>query len=221
MPNSTALNFERLVNWLDGRLSEEEAAAVEKQVATADETARANIAWLRAFAKASDATTLASPPPEVRAELVRRFEAHVRERRQPGFFQRLIASLTLDSGSQLVTAGLRSVDAQPSQRQLVYSTDIADVALNVQARLYDKHLDIIGQVFPSGEAATIALASRRNRAFSVQLLRDAAEFGLTTTDELGEFAFEAIPPGVYEIVLSAEQAEILIAPVELNKPYRE
>lgn len=214
MPNSTALNFERLVDWLDGRLSEEEAAAVEKQVATADETARANIAWLRAFARASKAAPLASPPPEVRAELIRRFEAHARERRQPGLFQRLIASLTLDSGSQLVTAGLRSVDAQSSQRQLVYSTEIADVALNVQARLYDKHLDITGQVFPRGQAATIALP--RNRAFSIQLLRDAAEFGLTTTDELGEFAFEAIPPGAYEIVLSAEQAEILIAPVEIN-----
>lgn len=208
MPNSTALNFERLVDWVDGRLSEEEAAAVEKQVATADETARANIAWLRAFARASKAAPLASPPPEVRAELIRRFEAHARERRQPGLFQRLIASLTLDSGSQLVTAGLRSVDAQSSQRQLVYSTEIADVALNVQARLYDKHLDITGQVFPRGQAATVA--------FSIQLLRDAAEFGLTTTDELGEFAFEAIPPGAYEIVLSAEQAEILIAPVEIN-----
>ncbi len=208
MPNSTALNFERLVDWVDGRLSEEEAAAVEKQVATADETARANIAWLRAFARASKAAPLASPPPEVHAELIRRFEAHARERRQPGLFQRLIASLTLDSGSQLVTAGLRSVDAQSSQRQLVYSTEIADVALNVQARLYDKHLDITGQVFPRGQAATVA--------FSIQLLRDAAEFGLTTTDELGEFAFEAIPPGAYEIVLSAEQAEILIAPVEIN-----
>jgi hypothetical protein len=208
MTNSTALSFERLVDWVDGRLSEEEAATVAKQVAAADETTRANIAWLRAFAKARRGATLASPPPEVRAELMRRFEALARERRQPGLFQRLIASLTLDSGSQLVTAGLRSVDAQPSQRQLVYSTEVADVALNVQARLYDKDLDITGQVFPKGQAAT--------DAFSVQLLRDAAEFGLTTTDELGEFVFEAIPPGAYEIVLSAEQAEILIAPVEIN-----
>ena len=214
MPNSTALSFERLVDWIDDRLSEEEAAAIAEQAATADETTQANITWLRAFAKASNAITLAALPPEVRAELIRRFETYTRQQRQPGLFQRLIASLTLDSGSQFATAGLRSANAQTSQRQLIYSTGMADVALNVQSRLYDKHLDITGQVFPSGEAATIARNS--NRAFSVQLLHEAAEFGITVADELGEFAFEAIPPGVYEIILSADQAEILIAPVELN-----
>ncbi|MBI3241836.1 MAG: carboxypeptidase regulatory-like domain-containing protein [Chloroflexi bacterium] len=208
MPNSDALNFERLVDWVDGRLSEEEAATVARQVATADEATQADLNWLRAFATASAATALAAPPPEVRAELIRRFETLAREQRGPSFFQRLIASLTLDSEAQFAATGLRSAGAQGSQRQLIYSTEIADIALNVQPRLYDKHLDITGQVFPGKQAAS--------GNFSVQLLREAAEFGLTTTDELGEFAFEAIPPGVYEIVLSAEQAEILIAPVELN-----
>jgi hypothetical protein len=35
-------------------------------------------------------------------------------------------------------------------------------------------------------------------------------------DDIGEFSFEAVPPGVYTIILSAKQTEVLIFPVEIN-----
>ncbi|MBA3951791.1 MAG: carboxypeptidase regulatory-like domain-containing protein, partial [Rubrobacter sp.] len=46
--------------------------------------------------------------------------------------------------------------------------------------------------------------------------RGTEEVGTTATDELGEFAFESVPPGEYQILVSSEQVEILISPVELN-----
>ena len=40
--------------------------------------------------------------------------------------------------------------------------------------------------------------------------------GTTATDELGEFAFEGVAPGEYQILLSGDEVEILISPVELR-----
>ena len=39
--------FSQLVDWVEGRLSEEEARAVEEQVAVADAATLADVAWLR------------------------------------------------------------------------------------------------------------------------------------------------------------------------------
>ena len=76
MPESEDVKFARLADWVEGRLSEEEARAVEKEVMAADSATRADVAWLQAFAQISEATVIASPPPEVRVALVERFEPY-------------------------------------------------------------------------------------------------------------------------------------------------
>ena len=68
--------FSRLVDWVEGRLSEEEARAVEEQVAVADASALADAAWVRRFVRATEASILESPPPGVRSALIARFKAH-------------------------------------------------------------------------------------------------------------------------------------------------
>jgi hypothetical protein len=83
-----------------------------------------------------------------------------------------------------------------------------DVALNFWPRDRDKNLDLEGQVFPRHE---MELGS-----FSVQLLRDETELAITTTDDLGGFAFESMLPDVYTIILSTDQVEVSITSVELS-----
>ena len=68
------LDFARLVDWVEGRLPEEEARAVEAQIDAADTATLADVAWLRAFALISKNTVIASPPPELREALIERFE---------------------------------------------------------------------------------------------------------------------------------------------------
>ena len=68
------LDFARLVDWVEGRLPEEEARAVEAQIDAANTATLADVAWLRAFALISENTVVASPPPEVRETLIERFE---------------------------------------------------------------------------------------------------------------------------------------------------
>jgi hypothetical protein len=199
--------FSQLVEWVEGRLTEKEARAVEEQVAVADGATLADVAWLRKFLKATEDSVLQSPPPEVRSTLISRFMAHAEGRRTPGLLKRVVATLTFDGGLR-PAVGVRSAGTQGARRQLVYSADDLDVALNFLPRARDKNFDLDGQVLPRDD---VELGS-----FSVQLLQSETELGITATDELGAFAFESIPSGVYEIIISTDRVEVSIAPVELN-----
>jgi hypothetical protein len=206
MAESQDMEFIRLVDWVEGRLSEGEARAVEERVA-ADSAARADVAWLRAFARVSEETVVASLPSEVREELIERFEAYAEGKQHPGLLQRLVATLTFDSNLR-PALGLRAATAPESQRQLVYSTDAADVALHVRPRPQDGNFDINGQIFPSG--------GTESGIFGVQLLQGTSEVATTATNDLGEFTFEAVSPGVYDVLASDERVEIRIPQVALN-----
>jgi hypothetical protein len=199
--------FSQLVEWVEGRLPEKEARAVEERVAVADAATLADIAWLRRFVKATESSILESPPPEVRSTLIARFRAHAEGRRTPGLLKRVVATLTFDGGLR-PAVGARTAGTQGARRQLVYSSDALDVALNVLQRARDKNFDLDGQVLPRDD---VELGS-----FSVQLLQSETELSITAADDLGAFAFESIPPGVYEIILSTDRVEVSIAPVELN-----
>jgi anti-sigma factor RsiW len=206
MGESRSVEFARLVDWVEGRLSEGEARAVEEQVA-ADSAARADVAWLRAFARISEETVIASPPDEVREELIQRFEAYAEGKQHPGLLQRLVATLTFDSNLR-PALGLRAATAPESQRQLVYSTGAADVALHVRPRPRDGLFDLNGQIFPAGGVDS--------GTFGVQLLEGTSEVATTATNDLNEFAFEAVSPGAYDVLASNDRVEIRIPHLALN-----
>ena len=177
-----------------------------RQLETADAATQETVTWLKAFVKASRVSKLAAPPPELHAELIRRFQAD--RQNQPNFIQRLFASLTFDSNTQFAAAGVRAVESPASQRQLTYSTELLDIALNIQPRPHDASFDLTGEVFLNRETETVS--------FSVQLLQADSELMITMVNENNEFTFEAVPAGVYSIIISALQIEILVVPVEVK-----
>jgi len=203
------IEFERLVDWVEGRLSEEESREVERRVEAAGEATRAEVEFLRTFFGASAGTVFEEPPPGLRDELERRFEEHAQRLRNPGLLRRLVATLTFDSGLQAATAGIRSASPNGAERQFVYTTDVADIALNLRPRRGERKLDLEGQVLPvAGETDP--------GSFSVRLLRETSEVETTGTDDLGEFTFESVPPGAYEMLFSTEGVEIVISPIDLE-----
>lgn len=200
--------FSKILDWLEDRLPVEEAQDVAEALAVADEETLDDLEWLRNFLQMSQGLVMASLPPEVRAILSRRFAENADQRRRQDFFQRTRASLTFDSGTQLATAGLRSASGQGLQRQLVYSTVIAEVALNILPAADSQQFHLLGQVFPVAEISA--------DAFSIHLLHDTIEVGLTSSDDLGEFAFRDVPEGTYDLILSTDRYEVAI-PIELNR----
>ncbi len=205
--NSRPVDFARLVEWVDGRLTEDEASIVEEALASADSATLADVAWLRRFREAADSAIVESPPRGLRTALVETFEAHAEGRRSPGLVERMLAGLVFDSNLQ-PAAGLRAIGARQSRRQYIYHADAFDLAINLLARGADNDLDLDGQVLPHEDGEP--------ELFSVQLLREGSELALTVTDDLGSFAFQGVRPGGYEIVLSAERIEVSVLPVDVG-----
>ena len=208
MNDSNLSRFSELLDWLEGRLPPDQAQAVAERLESANAATMADLDWLRLFMQARQSVQLTSPPPRVRQTLNQSFAEYVQARQPPGFFQRLLATLTFDSGAQAATAGLRSVADEGTQRQLVYATEAAEVALTIQAALPNKNFIVTGQVFPTADIPA--------HSFSIQLLRDIQEIGLSSADELGEFTFANLPAGDYELVVSAGQYEIVISSLRIR-----
>ena len=207
---------DELLNWLEGRLSETEAAQIAQRVAVADEATQQTVSWLKAFIRRSHASLLVPPPAAARAAVRNMIKA--RQAQQPSLLRRLVAALAPPPpGSRLVTSGLRGANIRAVQRQLTYTTELADVVVNIQPTSIsttpgrEKQLDMKGQIFLADAADGLDV-----QRVVVQLLREGGEMGLTVPNELGEFSFEAIPPGSYEIILSAGQTEIELAPIALD-----
>ena len=205
MNESNAPRFSELLDWLEGRLPSDKARDVAERLQTADAATQSDLDWLRLFQQARQSVQFASPPPRVRETLIQRF---AEARQPPGLFQRLPANLTFDSHAQLVTAGLRSVSGEGQKRQLIYTTEAAEIALTVRSILPEQNYIVVGQIFPMGDTST--------HTFSIQLLRDARQVALAAADELGEFTFADLPAGEYEIVASAEHYEMVIPSLHLQ-----
>lgn len=209
MAGNPNLTFARLLDWVEGRLPATEAQIVTQQVAVADEAVQVQVKWLTAFRKLSNHLVLAPLPFAVRATLRQRFAAFAQTRQPPPFLPRLVAVLTFDSRHHSALAGLRATASEPV-RQYIFATDWADVALNIQPRLSDEHLDLIGQIL--GNTATLAADP-----VVVQLLLHEREVAITLADELGEFMFPAIEPGNYGLILSTDQVEIELPSFALTR----
>lgn len=202
-----SVNFATLVDWMEGRLSTEETREVDEAVAGAEDATLADVAWLRRFFAATENAPTELPPRKLRNVLVDVFEAQAGNRQTPGIVDRVVATLTFDSNLQ-PAAGLRAIGAQPSRRQLIYGTDAFDLIVNVLARGTDNDVDLYGQVLPHEGEDTEFL--------SVQLLDDGEEQALTAIDELGSFTFRRVPPGGYELVLSADRLELSIRALDVD-----
>lgn len=194
------------MDWLENRAPAETAAAVAQAV-EADPQLQEQATWLREFLQLSRSVVLADPPAEVRQAANAAFAAYAEARRPPSLLQRLSAALTADSWQRLSLAGVRNVTLHTDPRQLIYSSDLADVALNVQVQSGGQDIDLDGQIFP--------LDDSEPAGFVVQLLHDGVELRLTTSDAAGKFSLAGLPSGQYELVIAGDQAEIELGPLEL------
>jgi hypothetical protein len=203
--------FAQLLDWLEGRMDQDDARELEKNLKAGDPETEADLAWLRAFLDTSEAARLTTLPQEVQNDLVRKFEAFSRDRRAPNLLERLVAVLTFDSHAGPALAGVRSVQAQGKQRQLIYETEHAEIALNIFPNSQDENMTLNGQIYPKGGLIPSGL--------SVQVLaaEGLAEKGLTTSDNLGEFILEGLPQGRYGILISSAGFEIALPEIHLQR----
>ena len=201
--------FKQLLDWLEGRLDAGEARILESRLRSADAEMKAELEWLRAFLGTAEAARRTALPPGVRADLVRDFEVFARTRRAPRLLQRLIATLASDTAGPFALEGARSVQAEGKQRQLIYESDPAEIALNIFPNSQDENLTLSGQIYSKTDLSPAGLTVQ------IIALEGTVKNDLTTSDDLGEFALVDIPQGRYNIFISAEGIEIVIPEILL------
>jgi hypothetical protein len=194
------------LDWLENRLAADDAAVVAQAI-EADPALQAQVAWLRDFLNTSSQVVLVDPPAGIHQQATARFAAYAEGKRSPGLVRTFIAALTADNWQRLPLAGVRNVSLRSEPRQVVYSSELADVALNIHAQPGSERFDLEGQVF--------ALADSTGDEFVVQLLQGGVEKRLAVSDDLGKFSLSGLPAGVYELLVSSEQGEIEIGPLGL------
>lgn len=200
-----SLWFARLADLVDGRLTADDAQAVEHE-AGSDPRQAAALAWLRGFRRAAATAVIADPPAQVRAALLRGFaDARADSRAQaapagPRIVQRLRASLSFDGWGGPALGGLRGVEAAPSDRQMVYSTAPADVAIDLIA-VDGGLVQVAGQVFPDDDDSVPGTA---------RLERAGQTLGVASCNDLGEFAFEPVSRTPLTVVVTLGAVELVL-----------
>jgi len=137
------------------------------------------------------------------ASLIKSAKAMFRNRganREPSRLARVLAALTFDSLTAKPAFGLRS--GTTTGRQLVYSTEMADIDLRVSPQ--SGEWEIAGQILGSSE-------SRGN----VKLVSDTFSAS-ADLNELAEFGFQSVPSGIYTMLVHLPELEIEIPPLQLG-----
>lgn len=204
MVENMRLTFDNLLDLVEGRLTAVAQTQLLTELQSASPEVHAEWQWLQAFHQLQPHILLANPPQTVQKELGQLFAAYAQAHRPPSLWQQIVATLTFDSRLSPAMAGIRSAATLGLERQLVYSSPVADVTLNIQPE--SEHIAIYGQIFPTEETAV---------AYHIQLLQNGLEQTATVTDELGEFTLTDLSPGIFDLIITAEQFEMSIALLDL------
>jgi hypothetical protein len=184
-------SFERLIDYLDGRLTGAEADNLSAHLATNCHACADTRNWyenLRAVVAGDDTC---EPPPWVLNRAIRMFET---ERARPRLVERVgqkIAALLFDSLTRPAIAGVRSTET--ANRQLLYRA--GDYSIDIQVAPSDQsRADLIGQVLKEGETAFQSVAG-----LALSLSREDETVCSIVTNEMGEFKISAIQQGEYDL----------------------
>lgn len=202
--SASHIRFEQLVDLVEGRLSPEEAARVERLVA-ASEQYTAELAALRHMIQLMRADESADAPPEVIARAVRLFRPGLAPERRPSLRERIIAALTFDSGQMPLAFGVRG--APPEARQMLFTAN--DYKLDVRITPRAQGWQVAGQVL--GTTAQTALSGE------VLLQGAHGSSAQAALSALGEFALPPVAPGRYALVarVATDDASVEIEIPEL------
>lgn len=195
-------SFERLIDFLDGRLQEADAAQIAAHLAIGCGACTENRDWYQRVRTLAASDDSIAPPAWVLKRAVRIFETH---RSRTGLSERvgaLIASLVFDTFARPVLAGVRSTDT--ASRQLLYSA--GDYSVDVQiARPEQAKADLIGQVLKEGEASFDSVSGLK-----LNVSRSGKVCFSTVTDAIGEFRVSGVEPGLYELRIELSEGSITV-----------
>lgn len=194
-------DFAMVLDWVEGRLDTATAARVA-EAAVHDPRVRQIVAWLRRFHGAAAALPLVDPPPIVGQRLRQYFRRWARAReelaREP---VEVVARMLFDSRQDVALVDLRTADADTDIAHLAFTSDPADVVLDVR-RLGPGRVRIEGQVLPTdGVERAYAVEATGPRMTAVHSVGG---------DRHGRFLLPELPDRVDRLRLDSGELVLLV-----------
>jgi hypothetical protein len=200
--------FERLIDFLDDRLDEAEAARMADHLSTNCNTCDESRDWYLKIKTIAASDDSIAPPSWVFKRAVRIFETARRPRLAARVGQ-AIASLVFDSLARPALAGVRSTET--ANRQLLYSAGDYTVDLQVAVAEHAR-ADLIGQVLMEGEATFDSVSGLK-----LDIARGGNVVFSVTTDEMGEFKFSGLEYGVYDLRVELSEGSITVPDLPISE----
>lgn len=202
-------SFERLVDFLDKRLEEAEAAAVSTHLATKCAVCAETTGWyerVRVVAATDDSVV---PPFWVFKRAVRIFDTQRHRPRLPERIGKAIASIVFDSFARPAVEGVRSTET--ANRQLLYRAGDYSVDLQI-APSEQARSDLIGQVLKEGESLFESVSGLK-----LDLARSGRIVFSAVTDDMGEFKICGIEHGVYDLRVQLAEGSITVLDMPVSE----
>jgi hypothetical protein len=128
-------------------------------------------------------------------------------RRGPTLLTRLSAALSFDSwATPSLALGVRSMARD--NRHLLFSTQGRDIDVRINASAH--HFSISGQVLGPDEQGEVELALHGNVAGNPAVRTELL-------DSLGEFRFDSVARGAYQLTLRAGADEVVLPPIVIGE----
>ena len=189
------VGFERLIDYLDGRLSDDDGQPVAEHLAQGCGRCEADRRWYDLLTSLRREPELVEPPEWAFRRAVRLFEKRPQTERVGKRALRAAARLIFDSVSQPALAGARSGSAL--SRHLLYAVD--DYSIDVRiAATGDAGVDLIGQVLSTSESGFDMVAG-----IAIDLAREGETVSSAVTDEVGVFIIRRLGSGEYDLQIDA------------------
>jgi len=198
---------EQLLDFTQGRAEAATAERIREHLDGGCRRCQGNLDWLHKIVRLAATDESVEPPAWVFNRAVRLFNEHG-PHRTPSFLERLVASLTFDSLAQVQLAGARQ--SGQATRQCLYQAGEWDVDLSFEVGEESEFINITGQVLASrGEVSQVA-------GLPVQLIQAGQTLASTVTDRLGEFAFDRVAGGEYDLKIDLPNYEVWIEHVDVK-----
>jgi hypothetical protein len=196
-------SFERLLDYLDGKLAASESSSVQAHLASDCVSCAASRQWYQQVRAVAAADDTVEPPAWVLKRALRIFDQQrprLGERSTVERMKDAVAALVFDSFARPAVAGVRSTET--SNRQLLYRA--GDYHLDLQiAPAGPSRPDLIGQVLREGDATFASVAE-----MPLALLRGEQAKYEITTNEMGEFVIRGVEEGEYNVRLETSEGSV-------------
>lgn len=167
------------------------------------EQCRSDLSWLQWLADFGAKEKRYDPPAwaSTNAE-------HVFKLKKPGLVmiaKEIVASLVYDSFNEPLPFGVRQRDLPA--RQALYKTD--NVQLDLKIEVGDEKGSIIGQIVADKAEMEIT-------GLQIELTQEGAVISKSRTNALGEFMFQDLPKGNYELQVVLSDTMVKLPPLPLS-----